>query len=418
MTCLRNILFCCACLLLTFSALGYKALQSVDLLPAALDNGTRSYLEGKAQRPLPELSLSAFEDGTLQKEAESYIGQYWPAKDRSLLANAAWQRAAIRMSASLFGYDSYPTFFGSQYAYTSSCDAVASFASKSSAIADDLDRTIDLMNELAARNPSLRLFLLVPEQAPISPVLPLTNLQSGVADFDYWKAALAARLSEDIAFVDDASISPEDFYAKHFRTDHHWNIDGCLAGYELLTDAMGVEGGVSWSGRADLPAPMYGSFSRSGVCPTQEPDAFYDYLFDLPDYAVSYPTKSGGLELLQRGAAIANAQTGEQAEPFYDRYAQGYPYREWLTTIENPEVESGSLLIVGDSFSRPLDRLLATHYKTTYLFDPRTNPDVTIEELLASCPADDVVFVTTTNMLVNDDFMGSLEASDATSSTR
>ena len=118
MTKARNIIFAALFLLVIFAAIEYKAADFIDVIPEALDNGEKSYIEGAPLQPLPELSFTRFMQGALQDETESYLSGCIPSRDQALLLNAAMQRVIIRTANIPFSFDAFPTFFGSSYIET------------------------------------------------------------------------------------------------------------------------------------------------------------------------------------------------------------------------------------------------------------------------------------------------------------
>lgn len=56
----------------------YKIADKIGLLPAGLDNGSYSYLEGGALQKLPEISLDRITSGVFQDEVEAYVSACFP----------------------------------------------------------------------------------------------------------------------------------------------------------------------------------------------------------------------------------------------------------------------------------------------------------------------------------------------------
>lgn len=408
---IRNVAFCLVCLAVFCAAILYKAADLAGALPEQLDNGSQSYLEGAALQPLPEASLAAFASGDLQDEIEDYLSGCWPARDEALLANAALQRAVIRAANIPWGFEAYHTFYGSSHCYIPAYDAVApDMKYASSSRISSMSSAAAQYGDFASSHPQYRVFFYLPDEMSITPSSPLASLQANAATWETYSEFFLSNLGESVTAVSAPEESLSDYFATHFRTDHHWNMAGAYEGYCEIAEALGEEP-LEASDPQESTVPMYGSYARSGMLLPDEPDHIMDYRydFDFSNYSVTVSSKHGDSQLLTRSELLDDTSEW-QSEKLSDRYGEYHPYIGCLTEIDNNAQGNGKgLLIVGDSYARAIDRLLAAHYSRTYYFDPRDAGDMTIDDLLSSYDVDDIVFVETVEAIARKDFLGSLQ---------
>ena len=138
-------------------------------------------------------------------------------------------------------------------------------------------------------------------------------------------------------------------------------------------------------------APFYGSFSRLGLCKTRRPDAVQDIQYPEANLRVVVDGQEASIEDL-RHRALYDAREWS-ADPFTLRYEEYFHWNKGLIEIVNDDAESDRiLLIVGDSYTNPLERLFAENYRTVYCIDPRyyTTP---LSDFLDTHQVDDLLFL-------------------------
>lgn len=409
---IRNVAFCLIAIVVLCAAVLYKAADMTDTLPEQLDNGKRSYLEGAPLQPLPEFSFAAFASGDLQDEVEDYLSGCWPARDEALLANAALQRAVIRAANIPWGFEAYHTFYGSSHCYIPAYDAIIPTMSEATDnFKESLISAAGQYNEFASSHPQQRIIFYLPDKANITPSSPLASLQASAATWETYSEFFLSNLGESVTAVSAPEESLSDYFATHFRTDHHWNMAGAYEGYRAIAEALGEEP-LDASDPQESAVPMYGSYARSGMLLPSEPDHIMDYRFnyDFSQFSVHSSTDgSGGSELLAADELLLNPSQCDN-ELFEDRYTEYFPNGGFFTKIANSSRNNGkNLLIVGDSYSRPISRLLASHYSNTYLFDPRATEDITIQTLLNEYQIDDILFIETSEAVRMNSFLNALK---------
>lgn len=368
---IRNICFCLICIVVLCTAILYKAADMMGSLPEGLDNGRRSYLEGAALQPLPGISLAAFASGDFQDEMEDYLSGCWPARDEALLANAALQRGAISIANIPFGFKAYPTFFGSTRNYSPEAGALFETPIQSTDdIAAALESAAAAANELHRTFPDIQMVIAMPDRSLISEANPSLSLSGNdIVDYSYMDRHFFGNLDEDIDIVLDPKMNSDEFLASYYRTDHHWRMSGAYDMYKLIAskadlEAVDPSGSISFD---DLP--FYGSNSRGGLdCSLS--DVIVDYEFALPAYRV---WKSGKqIERNHRVEYYAESSSLDLNSATYNAYAYFYgsDYDRIVYTVESNEGK-GDCIIIGDSYTQPIEPLLASSFHSTFVLDPR-----------------------------------------------
>ena len=354
----------------------------------------RSYLEGKIYASFPDLTVESFVAGEFQEGVEGYVADRFPARDDVLLFNAAWQRSLISGGARLFGYDVYPTFYGSDYAYDEPRDEVVQLLDEATPAQEERYETAAAAyRDFASRHPELCCYFYEVDRMSSSTRNPTHDLVGPSVDTEFLDEHFFDLLGESVVRIDGAFADADALSSAFFRTDHHWGAPAAYGEYQrmlsvMLPDATPAEvtDRVTWS-----EVPFYGSTVRSGLCLTNKPDYIDDLLVDMSGYAVTVDGKDRGPGALDHAAAYAEGEVGEDL--FTNRYAEYFHGDFGLLEIRNDSSETDrALLIVGDSFDNCVDRYFAANYRCVYVLDPR-HSDISVEELLSSHEVDDVLFL-------------------------
>ena len=155
-------------------------------------------------------------------------------------------------------------------------------------------------------------------------------------------------------------------YKKYFyKTDLHWNYLGSYQGFLDITEMLGIDNPATPTGIYTNEEYYFGSHAKH----TQKRDSlenFTVYTFDIPkhdtiiegDYGREYSNVSG----------FVNHDYKSSKLDFY-AYAYGKNYGEIIFDYHQPKKEN--LLIVADSFSNPLNELIAQYFNKTFVVDLR-----------------------------------------------
>lgn len=341
-------------------------------------------------------SLSGFVSGDFQTSLESEIGNFVPCKSTALLTNAAIQRSTIVASNAAFGWEWYPTFFGSDVVSDKGHDLlVTPIVNESDSVAYGLEETARVYSETAEAHPDVAFYVGMPTSGGFSMLL--DNLGSSFVDDAYVREHFVNRLGGGINYVDLTVDDIDEYRELYFKTDHHWKMSGGYRAYQLIADSMGLADDILPMGEA-LPfdVEFYGSEARVGLDLATGPDDLVDYAFDLPafdvyegferdevkdpeDYVASSARYSAGLAPTVR---FAN---------HYGEYYHGDIALLELAAEEASE-DGGALLIAGDSFTNNMERLFLHNFDKVYSY-VMTGDKETLSEMIDQLGDVDAVLI-------------------------
>ncbi len=387
----RNVCFTIIVLAVLFCAIGYKVADRANVLPASLDNGRQSSIEGKSLQTVPEVSLDSILQGTFQDEAEDYLSGCFPNRDGALLANASLQRDVIQVANTTFGYQAVPTFYGSAYSYDASAGTVMRTPYAFTSLEPSLDKSITLMSKIAENNPDTRFMCYMVDNATCSEANPAMSLMSDPFRASDVEDMFEAHSTSNLDWYVEQHDDLDDYLRMYFATDHHWKISGAYAAYSVIAEDLGMNQ-VSVLGTSEYSDyPFYGASSRAGLCLVPG-DYIQDMDFDLPDYRVLCGGKEkerGGKQAYKDGT-ISKKQSGLNGYAAY--YGSDYS-RVVYTTEANEGNGHGNLLIVGDSYTNCMEQLFTSTYAQVHVLDLRTYDEGSISQYIASNNIDDVLFI-------------------------
>jgi hypothetical protein len=189
-------------------------------------------------------------------------------------------------------------------------------------------------------------------------------------------------------WMDTYSIEElENFY---FKTDHHWNTEGALLGYQLIIGDL----------KKHVPFPIGEALKAEDL----ELECYNDYEFqgtyDRQLYYLSDITESEVCRYVleeNKFDDFSNYQSGEFSsnssyQDFYYReinldepikYSHLFSNDYALTKFTNYEAPNEkNALIVKDSYSNPLIPFMSTHFNKLYVMDPRHFDNMSIYEFI------------------------------------
>lgn len=214
------------------------------------------------------------------------------------------------------------------------------------------------------------------------------------------EAGISALYSHDV-FTAEAG-SPKPFYS---AVDHHYNFLGAYKSYEaicLWCRDRGLEIPIVDQAALNIrpaPEPFYGTYSRKlyGLSPIQESLLVFDDSV-LPAYQRWDNGERTDAPLLQLPLGGSSIQ--------YTAYMGGDVGE---TVIRTGRPELPNILIVGDSFTNPVEALLVGSFNEIRSLDFRKYTDMTLTEYLQTYPADVVVVMRDSLNYVGDEGNGNLK---------
>lgn len=368
--------------------------DSIDI-PPWLSTEDAAYLSGGRTNTdvAATASPKGFLSGELQQALEDEVGNHIPAKATALLANAELQCRAIAVSNSLFDWGCYPTFYGSTLAVVPADNRLVDLAQVATEdLLKSIRNTAASLSSFGLRHPDVDLTIYLGPDSQNVEESPTGSLMSNPLSYSAIESIMKEQ-ERSFEWV-SGSVSYDEFLQNWHHTDHHWNIRGAFQAYQRIATALGFgDSLLAPTSELSFEEPsFYGSFARRGLNPEYS-DTISDYVFDdFPPLSVKINGKKASVQSLahkkayEEGAWDKNTYANRYAEYFHTDY-------ESITITNNSKEASGELLIIGDSYSNCMERFLATHYKKTYVLDPRHTSQSLDNFISSHKNISDVVFI-------------------------
>lgn len=368
----------------------------------------KSTLEGRSYEAVPTLSVKEVASGNAQTAFEGFVSDHFPQRDAIMLANAGLQRSLIEIANIPFSFAGYPTFFGSQYAYLPG-GGPAVFEQPSrvkDASEQKLAKAAKTYASLIERHGDVTWAFCMPDRSSITQASPLHDLIADPADYDFYKSALLDKLPGDC--VVDASFSDtETFYSEYFHTDHHWQIEGTLKAYAGIMEKFGKTPLDFGEPKVVFAGPFWGSNARSGLCADKCADVIRDV--DCPADGLKLTVDGADKKLTYLCEGFRESPGSfKLSDPFAAAYAQWFhSAKDALIRLDNENVPSGSLLIVGDSYSNNMERLFAQSFHTVWHVDPRYDT-IDVDDFIDENDVDCVLILLNESFIATDTVLDNL----------
>lgn len=206
---------------------------------------------------------------------------------------------------------------------------------------------------------------------------------------------LAASMTPDIGFIDtrNALLSAVNGGGQaYYRTDHHLTSEGTYAIYSLFCSINGIS------------------------CPEKEwyniktADGFRGTTLSGSGYGLVKPDT---IEMWQgKDSVRVTVDDGKETEIYYgmffEKHLEGddkYPVflggNHALTTLENPDADEGTLLMIKDSYAHCFAPFLAHNYRRIYLIDMRYYRK-SVSEFARENNVDEILYLYGTDSLLTD----------------
>ena len=328
-----------------------------------------SRLEGRSYTKAPELRAQDVLEGAFQSEANQFLADKVPVRDEALLGNAALQRADIELANAVFGWDCYPSQFGTDYAVVPSRSAIITIAP--SPLQRQLDATkrwVHSVNRVVDSHPDVKFVYEALDDTTTTEANPTREMVSKPWDQDWIRENVLDALDERITVIYDRIESQDELFSLWLSTEHHWKLERAITAYNKVGAVLGWEP-VAWENEHVIVDKWYGSSARYGL------DLNYsDSLEDIPvDYAGLTSYVNGTEEYRGLKSEIAHGENPELffGDPPYNVYGDYYGNVEAETIWENTSATNGlTCLFVEQSFGPPLEPYIARNYARTICVSP------------------------------------------------
>lgn len=256
----------------------------------------------------------------------------------------------------------------------------------------NMDERLINYDQISSLYPNINFNIYYVETLAYSQVHPLNryfaNADKGQA-IEYFKSNLTDRIELGVMPLDGM----KDQLANFYRTDHHWNIYGILEAYNGIYELL-KQNFVNISEKF-TPDELYtfpdieflGSLARKTLYPITG-DPFTVYIGELANCIVSDNGIEGKYDCRDE-YLVGNYQT----TPYLDHYELFFSTQTGLLEYNCETTTNRSILVIGDSYSRPLIPLIAQHYQQTFFVDLRQVPEFTLSNFLDDHSVEDVLVV-------------------------
>lgn len=264
---------------------------------------------------------------------------------------------------------------------------------------DELDKRLDMQvamfNKLA--NLDIDMYLYFPTRYELTK-LKDNNLNSYVGIF---KDKLSSKIK--VANMDITSL--EQYKNYFYKTDHHWNMNGALAGYYDIMDILGKVPVDNLEVVNKRERKFYGSMAKSVLN-----NKTYDYILDVDkklDYDVLVNGKQASEVFKPRQIRL------DRDYLYYDYYVQYFNGQYGEICYDYHKDNEENLLILSDSYAWQIDYLIASSFNKTYVvnlrYDKWKKGDLNLEEYMKERNIKKVLFLYEGGSMMFDQYNYNLE---------
>ena len=258
-----------------------------------------------------------------------------------------------------------------------------------------LDTQVKMFNKLA--NLDIDMYLYFPTRYELT-MLKDNNLSSYV---DSFKDKLSSKIK--VANMDITSL--EQYKNYFYKTDHHWNMNGALAGYYDIMNILGKVPVDNLEVVNKRERKFYGSMAKSVLN-----NKTYDYILDIDkklDYDVLVNGKQASEVFKPRQIRL------DRDYLYYDYYVQYFNGQYGEICYDYHQDKEENLLILSDSYAWQIDYLIASSFNKTYVvnlrYDKWKKEDLNLEEYMKERNIKKVLFLYEGGSMMFDQYNYNLE---------
>lgn len=362
--------------------------KSYPTLKVALDFLKQGHPEKAAQ-----LVWGLFTEGSLQKKFDSAATDRFPVRMPLIQFSKSVDRKIIDFSYSFTEDTVIPADMTSDIYFDRDHEALF-FAPEvlDTTSFERIDQRISNYAEISRLYPQINLFLLFHETLSFSQANPL-NLYFPDGDsgrsYEYFKENVGNQVTLDEMTLSSMDTHLEDYY----RTDHHWKTEGILKAYDVAYNLISrkftdISQKLVFSEPTALPGVEFlGSLARKSLYPVRG-DEFTVFTANLPECKITDNGVEGVFD--SRADYLAG---NFPLDPYSDYYGQFFGTQQGLLEYDCENDTNRSILIIGDSYARPLVALISGHYSHTYFVDLRQNEDFSLSTFTTEHPIEDLLVI-------------------------
>ncbi len=251
-------------------------------------------------------------------------------------------------------------------------------------------RKAEEINRFAARYPKVKVYVYYCTRAED---LDWFDAAEGIHTYPY-SELLKSLLDQSIGYDRLKFNDFEDYANLMYKTDHHWNNKGAARGYAEIYSILSHDFQLGEMRTIDHTDDFdglvwIGSRAReSGVSiPYPAMDTFVIDTYSLEDHRSWFGEIEQTIGLRKEYAAgEINREIG------FDQYLNYYGFESQPIRLQYPSPDT-NLLIVGDSFSRAIREVIASHFRTTVYINFRILNEVDLNKIMDEFQVDAVLFM-------------------------
>ncbi len=195
-----------------------------------------------------------------------------------------------------------------------------------------------------------------------------------------------------------------DFKERYYKSDHHWNHIGQKIGYhDIITMLLGED-----EKRLDLTSKKIDNIKFVGSRARKLDDwSIYDDFYINVAEIPAYDYYINGVKSNKRFEVYANSPAN--IDPLAYHYSTCHDADESEIMYDFDDDAKDNLLIIGDSYSNSVNRMVASHFNKTYVVDLRAYQkdvaeDFKLDVYIKEHDIDKVLFLCSAGMIIRDDF--------------
>lgn len=326
--------------------------------------------------------LSTSENRSLQKFEHFTINTYLDSTYQSSLENAlsdqfigaATIKEKFKSALKFFNYNDIPKFIcsekyvnldGEYYNYNCDDALILKYETMSEDTLANIKQRLNIYNNINNYTDTYYYFISTPS---------IYNFEKNEYKIDMI-SILKENLNNSYKLSALEFNDYEEYINLFYKTDHHWNYKGSYEGYKDIISMMlpneKVIEPIEETSFNDIF--FYGSAARvSQIFDYKE--KFKVYKFDYPDMDILNNRSSD-----QYGNENEYSTGNYPKDKLAGHYGEYYGGDSGEVIFDTNDTKKGNILILGSSFTNPINKLIASHFNKTYVIDLRHYEELTSE---------------------------------------
>ena len=257
---------------------------------------------------------------------------------------------------------------------------------------ENIDSRVANYSEIKSLYPDINVSVLFHETLSYSRAHPLNNYFPA-SDQGQSYAYFIEHLGDQIYIGEMLLQSMDTHLEDYYRTDHHWKTEGILKAYDVAYNLLS-KNFTDISEKLVVSEPMIlpeveflGTLARKSLYPVHG-DEFAIFDADLPKCKVIDKGVEGNYD-----SRDEYLKGNYPLDPYTDYYGEFFGTQKGLLEYYCENDTDRNILLIGDSYARPLVALIASHYLHTYFVDLRQNQDFSLSDFLSNHSITDLLII-------------------------